>query len=63
VARIKILQLPETLDEIRPFALVIDQAQDLIDAIGELDHEPLAAFKAACGARAILVTPAAIDVT
>lgn len=60
MARIQILELPDSLDDLRPFALVIDQAQDLLDE--NLGYDPIAAFKAACGARAVLVTTATIDV-
>lgn len=62
MARIRILELPDSLDELRPFALIIDQAQDLIKWADGLDHDPVAAFKAACGARAALVTEATVDV-
>ncbi|MBD0743583.1 hypothetical protein [Streptomyces sp. CBMA152] len=62
VARIQILQLPDSIDEIAPFVLIFDQAQDLNAAIERLDYDPLAALKAATGARAVFITEATVNV-
>lgn len=62
MARIQVLQLPDSLDEIAPFVLILDQAQDLIAANEQLEHDPIAALKAACGARHVFVTAATVDI-
>ncbi|MEV8523147.1 hypothetical protein AB0451_03165 [Streptomyces sp. NPDC052000] len=62
MARIQVLQLPDSLDEIAPFLLIFDQAQDLIAANEALDYDPLAALKAATGARHVFITAATVDV-
>jgi hypothetical protein len=62
MARIQVLQLPDSLDEIAPFVLILDQAQDLIAANEALGYDPLAALKAATGARHVLITAATVDI-
>ncbi|MFF4403610.1 hypothetical protein [Streptomyces sp. NPDC001404] len=62
MARIQVLQLPDSIDEIAPFAIIIDQAADLVAATERTGQDPLPAFKAACGARAVLLTEATIEV-
>lgn len=62
MARIQVLQLPDSIDEIAPFVLILDQAQDLIAANELLDHDPLAALKAATGARHVFITAATVDI-
>ncbi|MEV5944228.1 hypothetical protein [Streptomyces sp. NPDC051994] len=62
MARIQVLQLPDSIDEIAPFVLILDQAQDLIAANDRLGYDPLPALKAATGARAVFITEATVDV-
>ncbi|MDR3082108.1 MAG: hypothetical protein LBV60_14490 [Streptomyces sp.] len=61
MARIQILQLPDSIDELCPFVLIFDQAQDLIAANELLDHDPLDALKAITGAKAVFITAATVD--
>lgn len=62
MARIQILTLPADKAgdvETYPFALIIDQADDLGD---DEVATALDAFATQCGARCVLVTPATMDV-
>lgn len=61
MARLQILRLPETPDDPAPFALVIDQADDLIAEADQAEHDGFAALKAGLGARHLFVTPSTID--
>lgn len=55
MARITVLPLPESLDDPYPFALIVDQADGM-------DEDAVQRFAHACGARAVLITQASVDV-
>lgn len=62
--RIQILPLPSVVvgdDVEEPFAIVVDQAPRF-DELAPKDHEAWQAFAAACGARALLTVPYAVEV-